>query len=110
MAEAIRKLRAWGNEPTLTRRKWTVGVNLALAVLYFGGGFGLYRYVSERDVAAQREAYEACLRRVDSRAEIRGMFLTTFEVIEQTVGEDGTFDPVRIRLDERYPALNADDC
>lgn len=110
MAEVIRKIRSWGNEPTQTKKKWTVGVNLALAALYFGGALGLYRYVENREADDRHEQQVNCLQRVDSRLEIRGMFLTTFDVIEETVGNSGAFDPVRARLDERYPELVADDC
>lgn len=110
MAEVIRKVRRWGNEPTQTKKKWTVGVNLALAALYFGGGLGLYRYVENREADDRQEEQVDCLQRVDSRTEIRGMFLTTFDVIEETTGNVGAFDPVRVRLDERYPELSAEDC
>lgn len=110
MAETIRKIRKWRNEPTPTKRKWIVDVSVALAVLYAGAAIGLYRYQESQDDAAARVAFEACLRRVDSRTEIRGMFLTTFEVIEESVGDPHAFDSVRLRLDVRYPPLDAAEC
>ena len=101
--KTFHRVRAWGNEPSQTKKKWVVGVNLALTVLYIGGGVSVFRYIDNREV-------DACQRRVESREEIRGMFQTTFDVIEESSGPSTTLDAARLRLDERYPPLSPEDC
>lgn len=103
MTQALRKLRAWGNEPSETKKKWVVAVNLALVILYIGGGISIFRYLDDK-------GYNDCVRRAESRLLVRGMFITTFNAIEETAGESAAITEARVQLDEQYPPLSLADC
>lgn len=110
MAETIRRVRRHLNEPTQTKRKWTYGVTTTLVALSLGASGGAYRYVQNRDADFEAQTERQCLSRVDSRTEIRGMFLTVFDVIEESAGPSTTLTAARSRLDERYPELSPASC
>jgi hypothetical protein len=109
----IRALREYGN--STVKMKWVLPAYLLIFVIACGMFVANITYSRERadqsELIATQATYEQCVRRVESRTEIRGMFEATFEAVEELAGSraDATFDRVRIRLDERYPAITLAD-
>lgn len=117
MARRIRDAyrRSWFGKPTGLTNGMTMAVTVVLAVFALFIPYSFWRDAVQEaaGVRADREidAYNQCVRRAESRTEIRGMFLATFDVIEVSSPEStATLDTVRVRLDERYPALDPNDC
>ena len=104
---------AYGNRTV--KVKWVVPAYLLIALIAFGLREQALNYAEDKVAAAAADVaateLQSCLRRVESRDEIRGMFLTTFDVIEQTMGRSSpALAAARVRLDERYPQLDPAAC
>jgi hypothetical protein len=97
---------------------------LTLAVLY---GSRLYvhdqreentRLTAEAQYAADVASFEnardenlRCVQRAESRAQIRAVFLSVFDLIDAQAGTSTTFGAeARSLLNEDYPPLDPDDC
>lgn len=89
------RIREWLNEPTQTRRKWTLGVTVTLAALSFGAVYGGVKYMQDQQAESRREVAEAaydndvtryeialdertrCVAAVESRDQFRQMLIQT---------------------------------
>jgi hypothetical protein len=118
---AVRKLHALGETPI--RAKWVIPAYIAI----FAIAWGLYvaNTTYARDKLAETELalssarytnamadWDTCVRRVESRTEIRGMFAATLDVIDDLNADEPSpaIQAVRLRLDERYPAISLGSC
>jgi hypothetical protein len=102
-------------------------VLLSLTVLWVGGIYGAVVYsnnqrdASEASAAAAQYAGEfasfenardersRCIQRVDARADLRGVFLGIFELIDTRSESDFT-EQGRALLDSEYPTLDVANC
>jgi uncharacterized membrane protein YsdA (DUF1294 family) len=110
MTRRLRQTLNWLDQPTLTRRRWTIGVNLALIVLFFGGGFGMFTYMSDQRADVERSAFATCVTRVGTRSDLRGVLIGIFDAIDERNPGGETVADLRVQLDENYPPLRVEDC
>lgn len=119
----IKKVWRWSEQPTQTKRRWTLAVSVTLAVL-FTVVYGNDRAdrqraveLSERDLAAAVYAaeiarYEAariehfvCTRNVARRADLRRVLLS-FAALHETRGFEGFVAETEQLLDASIPTLD----
>lgn len=107
--------------------QWVV-IWIALTMTWAGGIWGAYVYAQDQReqqdrataaavFAAERASYEnardertRCEQRVDSREQLRGVFLDVFDLIERQTPGSEFVARATVLLDERYPPLSLDDC
>ena len=127
MRAAIDTVREFGERTV--RVKWVLPAYLLIGIIAFGLAYSATSYANDQREESERLAAEAqyaadtasfenardelarCLQRVEARDQLRGVFLSIFELIDERSPEGSTFTAEAAGLlDRDYPPLSEADC
>lgn len=83
---------------------------LTLSALWAGGIYGAVVYAHDQAENLRVVEEGRCVQRVESREQIRGVFLDVYDLIDELNPGSEFAAEARLRLDETYPLLSLDDC